>query len=488
MSETISAQNREGFDAAACSSSRSLLIFPTNSRQEMGRCTRRKLQEKNRALEANFAPAKRIKSKFGRCVVGRGIFPEPITSDAEWNAEFKALFDQWASNPSMYSVDGSHDFWESQRICAEEISAGDGEYFEAFTGGESAEDPIMMQHLDPFEIESGYGATERDLDDGVRLDPFMRVIEYAVRELPASGYYRPDSKPRTVRAENMVHVFRRRRAKQVRGIPPTYAGINDGHDALDFLSMAKTSAKLHQILAIAKTKAAGSGRRGVGGSAQAILDEDGEVADIKETFKGSGLTVELAENEKLELLSSDRPGEPVIQATQFYCELFALGADLPRSAAFSFAGVGGTPTRADLEDAQSTFDGVADIVICRHSQRIYTRFAAWAQRVKIIRQCKDPIFWAANWHTPAKLTVDYGRTAQANIDLVKNGMMSLSRYYEERGQDARTEIQNQIELRAWANKQCEDAGIEPTTIFEPTPGAVSASADPQTPADNNPDA
>lgn len=461
-----------GFDAAADGSGRSMLIFPTNSRQEMGRWTRRKLQEKARGLEGNFTPATRIKKKFARHVAGKGIFPQPITNDPEWNALNKARFERFASNRKIYSVDASRDFWKDQRIAAGELGGGDGEYFAAFV---EMNGMLAIQPLDPFEIESGYGTTAKIYEDGVRVDPYLRPLGYAVRELQSVGNYTISrgSDVREIGAENMIHLFDRRRAKQLRGIPPIYSGLNDGHDALDFLALEKASAKLHALLAVAKTTAAQNRGGGVTGAALRQLDTAGNLVKIEEKYKGGGLAIDLGPDEKLELLASSRPGPHVLEAVKFYCHLLALGTDLPYSVLFGFAGVGGTAVRADMEDAQGTFEILQDELVWTHSQPIYVRDTARAMATGQLRMCKDPYWWACDWHGPAKLTVDYGRSSDANIALVKNGMMSLSRYYEERGQDARAEIEKQIQLRKWAKQRCAEEGVEETVIFEPTPGAVT---------------
>ena len=116
---TETAGYHQGYDAAQDNTTRSLLLFPTNSRTELSSYTRARLQEKARALEGNFTPITRIRAKFGRAVAGRGIFPVPVTADAEWNKAAKLFIERWASNPFLYSVDGSRDMWEDQRLDAE---------------------------------------------------------------------------------------------------------------------------------------------------------------------------------------------------------------------------------------------------------------------------------------------------------------------------------------------------------------------------------
>lgn len=470
-----------GFDASLDRSSRSLLVFPTNSRVEYNRCTRRKLQEKNRAIEGNFGFVTGLKTSFSDHVVARGIFPHPITNDPDWNFAAKADFMQWATNPAVFSVDGSSDFWDDQRRCGEELGAGDGEVFSAFV---DIDGELMVQPLDPFEVESplGYGVSggsgtgPSGFYDGVRSDRFLRPVEYAVRELPDPSRFGSITSFdwRRVPAGQMIHLFKRRRAKQTRGIPPAYSTLNDEHDALDTLAMAKHSAKLHEALAVTKTVKAGSAGGGLTKQIQTILTDDGDLTKkLEEKLPSGAAIVELKEGEALQLLTSTRPSSPTLEGVKFYCQLTALGHGLPLSIVFSFAGLGGTATRADLERAQRRFEMVQDAIVWRHSQRVWVRRTAYAMNRGLIPKCKDPYWWANAWRGPAKLTVDYGRTASANIELMKNGMLSIPSYCDERDQDWEVEQDRQIQWIKRGKKRCTEEGIEYADLREPTPGAVT---------------
>lgn len=477
MSEAASIS---GYDGAQDSAARSTLIFPTNSRTEYNRVTRRKLLTHYRALESNFAFTTRIRKKVARCVAGKGIFPHPVTRDAAWNKLAKAYFERWAFNPHTYSIDGSCDLAEDQRFTAEQIGAGDGEAWEALVRvkeGGNGPGRLYVQPLDPFEIESPFGAgglNPRDYDDGVRTDAYLRPLAYSVRELPAPGP--PASMNfREIPARSMIHVFCRRRRKQLRGLPPLYSALNDGHDAMDTLALEKATAKLHALLGVAKIvkpEKAGGGQ-GMTASIAKALAEDGTIEKLEEKFHGGAVTLELAEGEDVKLLTSTRPSNPIIEGVKLYCWLMGLGADLPFSVLWGFAGMGGTPTRADMEDAQGTFEINQDQVVWRQSEPIYVTKLADGMLRGELPLCRDPYWWASDWHGPAKITVDYGRSASANIDLTRNGLMSHPRYFEERGMDAYAEMRKQIDFLKWLRGECDAAGIPIEMIIEPTPGAVT---------------
>jgi len=457
-----------GYDASQDSGARGTLIFPTNSRVEHSRTTRRRLLEKNRALEANFAFATRLRSKFGRCVAGTGIFPNPVTRDLEWNAAAKDFFERWASNPDAYAIDGSRDLWEDQRLCAEELGAGDGEFFEARV---KVDGLPYVQPLDPFEVESPGDARRMLFQDGIRTDAYLRPTTYAVCELAAPGVIGA-REWREIARRDMVHVFKRRRAKQLRALPTLYSSLNDGNDALDTLALEKASTKLHALLAVAKVTKPENKGQGLSNQLKKVLNDDGVTSRLEEKFDRGASIVELSENEDLKLLTSTRPSSPVVEGVKLYCALMALGADLPFSVVWSFAGMSGAPTRAELEDAQGTFEMTQDRVVWRQSQPNYVWRMAIAQETGELPRCRDPYWWRCDWHGPAKITVDLGRTADANIKLTRNGMLSHPRYFEERGQDANTEMKKQIAFLVRLREQCDAADIPIEWILEPTPGAM----------------
>jgi capsid protein len=466
-----------GYEGAQDNGTRdSFLAFPTNSRREINSYTRKELQRKVRALAANLPLFERIHSKVGQHSVGKGIFVRPLTRDKEWNDLNRKRYENRVSNPLVYSVDGSCDLYEDQRYFAETLP-GDGEVFEAFVRSETG--APMVQRLDPFEIETPRDLTRLGKDarwqDGVLTNHYSRPIAYNVRELSMGDFwFNRDTVDREVAVDAMVHVFKRRRAHQTRGLPWAFNGVNDGIDALDLKALIKGKAKLHSALAIAvRKKAAEAGRSGISDQVKKLLDSDGKVTQVDEKFwKGAAITY-LAADEGIDLLSSDCPGDNLTAFIEMLYREIAIGYGLPLEIVYNMASLGGPGTRAVLEDGQWLFDCVQDTIVMRHSQRHYVWDTALAVKDGKIRPCKDPEWWFAAWRGPAKLTVDLGRTADAAIKLIKNGALSHVRYFEERAQDAYEEAEEQIQFLAWLKGRCAEAGVDFTLLIEPTPGAVT---------------
>jgi capsid protein len=80
--------------------------------------------------------------------------------------------------------------------------------------------------------------------------------------------------------------------------------------------------------------------------------------------------------------------------------------------------------------------------------------------------CEDPNFDSATWQTPPSLTVDRGRDGKLNIELVRNGMMSLNQYWSEQGYDPRKMREQCIREIAEDKAKCEELGV-PYELYRP---------------------
>lgn len=460
----------QAYDAASNSPSRtSLTAFPTNSKQETRGYTRKEIVKVSRGLEASLPIYCNIKRTIGRQAVGRGIFARPATEDLEWNQEWRKKFDEWASNPGVYSVDASRDFYEDQRLVAE-TCFGDGGYFAALARGELGVPQI--QPFDVFEVDSSYASSAEGWDDGVLLNAYGRPIKYGVRELPQTSFgISPQGEMRAVNASDIIHIMRRHRVKQTRGLPWAFSGGANGVHLMDLYALLVGEAKLHSLLTVQVNRTGRNKGKGAMGALQKADPSDREDLGGLEKVLGPGQINYVGADGEIKLLSSSRPSPDVIAFCKELKRSLASASELPLEVIEYMSDAGGAAARGVLDMAQSFFDAVQDMIIWRHSQRIYVWRTAIAMQRGEIRRCKDPMWWACAWKGPKKLTVDPGRTAQSDIKLIKNGMLTNIRYSAEQGRDADEEDDEQIAFLSRRKGKCEKAGIPIEWIQEPTPGA-----------------
>lgn len=464
-----------GFDSANDSPARSTLIMPTNSWKEMDRYTRTQLVQKVRALEGNLPVLGRIKGKIAQHAVGKGIFVRPSTRDVEWNEANRRLFEEWASNPGVYSIDASRDHYEDQTAVAENM-VGDGEYLAAMVNSEAG--APMIQPLDVFECETPWGQPGVGLGtyvDGVRLNAYDRPLGHAIRELQRPGAILQNGF-REIPAQDMLHVFMRRRSKQVRGLTWFHSGINQGIDALDLRALVTGTAKLHEALAVTVKKNGKLQRKGafdkIRAAAEGSTPADEDFKALEKIY-GGGLISYLGQEGEVNLVSSSRPSPNIREFILFLYADLALATRLPFEVIYSLASLGGATARGALEDAQWLFDMVMDKIIWRHSFPIYRWRTAKFIKEGRLRQCKDPVWWATSWRGPAKLTVDIGRTADANIKLMQHGALSHSRYFDERSLEVRDEWAQEVDDLAWLDQYAASKGVDPSRIIARPPGSVT---------------
>jgi capsid protein len=458
-----------GYDAANNSRTRSSMgTFPINSRKEITEFSRREIVRKCRAIDANLGFVGRIKSKASQHAVGKGVFARPCTLDEEFNQAVVNYTDGIFENPDVYSIDGTRDFYEDQRLAAEAM-IDDGEYFTAFVR-DDRDGELRMQHIDPFEVKQPLGVT-KDWNDGVHTDAFNRVVEYSIAELPApwEGAIMPF---RHVAANQLIHVFKRRRAKQWRGLPWIYAGANSLIDALDLKSLEVGTAKLHSAIGIVAKKGNKDPKSngGVGSQLQKMLDPDGSgdrPREVSETFFQGAAIHYCGLDEGLELVTSTRPSSNLLAFIEFLYREAAIGTGLPVEVLYEMSKLGGVTARAIMDDAQTWFGMLMDRIITQHSRPIYLAFVLEGMRTGAIPVCRDPRWWSVEWQGPAKMNADYGRTAQANIQLLKNGMLGFEDYFEQHGLTARSQHLRQIKHLAWLKQQCAESGVPIEWLIEP---------------------
>jgi capsid protein len=474
---TTTGAGATAYDAANTSATRSgFVAFPTNSRRELTPLTRREIVKKSRALEANCAFMTRLIRKFSRHAVGSGIHFRCLSDDEVFNDAMRRDVEEWWNNNNVYSIDGSVDGWESNRLAAETIML-DGEYNAALVKVPGSDWP-MLQPLDVFEIETPpivKGDSALNWDDGVRISEYERPIEFAVRTLPRlTGDFGRDY--RFIPNDSMIHLHRRRRTHGHRGMPWGYSGLNQGIDALDLNALVTGTAKLHAALAVAVK---GTGRRGKKGALSKIQNAggaEGNSADTQALEKvfGGGMINYLGENGELSLLYSQHPGTNMIDFIKMLFAQMSIGYDAPFSTMWSMADTGGASARYDAEDAQSSFDQLYDLIVWQKTRREVIWKVSTSIKSGRLAAPKDPLwFTRLVFRGPRKLTVDVRSMANAFKTLTRNAGMSIPRFLEEQGLDAYEEMRDHVKFLKAVKAMCEEANIPFETVFEPTPGTVN---------------
>ncbi len=464
----------EPYDAAGQSSARSLLHFPLTAKREVTPRTRKTILEKKRALEANLGLIPRMIGQVGKYAVGFGIFPFPQTKDTAWNEEARPKFMDWANNPSVCDAAGAMTLWERQRFHAETYF-GEAESFDVMISSSVAGVP-MLQLFDNSEVGGGF-TSRPGFFDGVRANGQNRPIEYEV-VTATDQFGRPTTQ--VIDASDVIHLVRRKRANQLRGLSPFAPGINPAIDLMDIRSLTTAAAKLHEALGVVVKKKSGeAGKAGVTGKLKKELGDNGKTTEVREDFIRGALIQYLGIDEEIEIVSSDRPTQNLLDFLVYLIRDICLGTGLSFEIVWNLADLGGATARIALADAQWFFDSIQDTINDRFNQRVWVWWCASMMKSGQLSQCSDPRWWNCHWQGPPKLTADSGRTATAEIDLLHSGFNTWADYYNQRGRAWQPVLQQRIDEVAWLDKQCAIAKVDPNRIFSLKPGTQQMDTPPK---------
>ena len=458
------------FEGANYSTARSFIVAPTlDQKQQIDSYSRVELLRRYHWLRNNIGLVRRLVNGSVRYAVGQGIAPKSMSKDEPWNVAADEWFNRVASNKALFDYEGRIDYYRAQ-IQVGTTMAGEGEIFTNCVEPAGKGDYIpKFQLLAPARINGAFGASSKAglsddecIIDGLVLDKAStRVKRYRVPNQPT------DPNPKDwvdLDADNVIHTYDPERVGQLRGITWLYHGVNSLIDMLDLTSLEKHAVKVHSTLAaVVKNKIGNAGNSGLTGQLSKLLTTSQMQAaqandptlknQLLQKIFGGGLVPFLSPDEELELLSSDRPSPVFTGFLDWLVRDIAWGFGVSPEFIWAVAGMGGANTRYILADAQWFFTYIGSLIVNEWAQPVRLRMLSAAmlanqRNPKLgIPQCKDPNWMAADavhWQRPPKITADAGKEAQANIDLLANGMQTWNDYWGGLGADGDRKVVERI--------------------------------------------
>lgn len=189
-----------------------------------------------RDLVRNNSWAKRSVQVIGNNTIGRGI--RPRTTSVEANE----LWNSWAGTTAC-DFDGVNTFYGLQRMITDSIvMAGESLVVRRFTGEGF---PLQLQVLEPDFIDTtkdtlsfGSVAGQNRIIQGIEFDDTNRIVAYWIYDQHPGDQFIPSST--RVLSENILHIYKKDRPGQVRGVSwfaPVIVKIHDFDDYEDALLM-----------------------------------------------------------------------------------------------------------------------------------------------------------------------------------------------------------------------------------------------------------
>ena len=421
---------------------------------------------------------------FQNEVCGSGIVVQPDTGDDELN---KRIEDAWHRFAEAVDVDRSMSVYESQRLALSEFWGG-GECFVHFAitddhrgrpGGPSVS-IIERERLplhDGWFLRSGI----QDAGDGLQrrqsleIDRIGRVHAYHILDSDPNDALWSAPSSRRIPAEQIEHMYRRRRASQLRGLPIPMTAVlsTEDHDAFveACLYLARMVAAMGIVL---KT-----GRRNV-----AVAPAGAEMTELDGTPVSSprpGFIWKIGPEDEVKSIASSTPAPGLADASRVILRAMAAGLGVSYSRlARDYSQSNYSSSRQEELGDRRGYGTMQWLLWNKHDYPLYTRWLRWELAVGSLRNVRTTRLgarlFAANPLMPGWTSIDPSKDSKADETDLRMGVVSPQTLASRRGLDYRVELRKRLEAEAEENKIRKELGLGPKVAL-PANGSVDPHED-----------
>lgn len=444
-------------------------IGTLDARKELTTGDRMELLKNARWAVSNHPYAARIIRGIARFAVGNGLVPQAKTSDSTWNKQAEQLFeDQCCTDPFAFDKSATLNFYTAQAAILEQVAC-DGDFFSQLTT--SADGRAMARFISAECVGDNTFQMDEGWHDGVLVNADNRPIAYRVLKDPATtnGEYTD------VPADDIQHFRRIHRFGFLRGVSWLCSSVNRLQDWREAITNELLSAKLNSKIALT-IESQDAANIGLGAKLVKRESDTGDRQNFDQLGRGI-ITAQLRPGERMNAHSFDRPNANFEPFINFLAREIAWGVGVSPELIWTIAGVGGTATRYVLQDAECFFGELRQMLEYQFCRRFW-RYWVWhaVQRGDLKNPGSD--WWRVEFIPPQRLTVDTGRDGKLRLDLVRSGLLSRKRYFNELGQDSDNEMDDIIRDAAKRKKRIQEIASEEGVelneqeVFPPAPGGA----------------
>ena len=462
----------------------SVWIASIDAKREASTWDRETLLKAARWAVNNSGLAARVVRGVARFAVGNGLVPQAQTSNSAFNKQAEQWFeDRYGNVPWAFDQGGQFNFYDVQAALVESMMV-DGDVFAQLVRSEGG--LPMARFFDGSHVHSANKAQPNMLDGVIVNSQTNRPISYRVLRDPSEYQSWVD-----VPAEDLIHIKRVQRLGYLRGISWLGAAVSRIQDIREALDNELASAKLNTKIGLV-IESDNAGTMGLGSQLQVATDGSGNTQNIEKVFQGVG-SVHLRKGESLKAHTFDRPNTNLPTFVDYLTREIAYSIGVSPEVIWQLGSLGGTATRAALQDADVFFQSVRTIVENQFCQRFW-RYAVW--HAIQTGELPDPgnDWFRVAFVSPPKISVDFGRDSRAMLELVRAGLLSRRKYHNMLGEDSETQMEDIIREAARRKKMvveiAAEEGVELTLqeVFPPAPGAavpLEAAAQPELPVEDD---
>jgi lambda family phage portal protein len=460
MSRMISQEklrNFGRFDSALDSTRRGISRNISGAEDTAGTAERYKLIRAARDLADNFPPVRSLLLKFSTYVSGRLSY-QARTGERDLDDRIERYWERWCKSCDFLR---KHDFTTLLQLAVMAILRdGDCGFIIVRDNGE-----LKLQPVEADRIGSPYN---RLIDSdkfigGINLDEYGRPVSYQIYVRTINNQY---VEPTDIPAAEFIHLFDATRLDEYRGRSAFATALNATRDLQEALKAEIQAIKYasYQTGVIVTENGSADAADYFATSNQNDLGQRDKLSNIE-----AGAINYLSPGEKMEMFKSDRPGGAFGEFVRLVQSHICMSVGLPYGFAFD-ADKSGPMARMEAAMSERTFARWRRLLESQFLDRIKNIVLLDAQARGILPE--NEYLLDGRWCWPAKVSIDYGREAQADIALWKAGLKTAGQIYADMGED----YEEAFLARAKEADMIKQLGIEykiqPVRISDSVPSTV----------------
>jgi len=407
------------FDSALTSEKRGISRGVSGGEDTAGTRERLSLIRAARDLADNFPPVRSLLLKFATYVSGR-IAYQARTGDHEVDTKIEKYWQKWCDNCDFL---GRHNFTTLLQLAVTAMLRDGDCGFIIVRDGED----LKLQSVEADRIGSPYDRTDTDkYIGGINVDEYGRPVSYTIFTRTINNQY---ISPTDIVAKEFIHLFDAARLDEYRGRSAFATALNATRDLQEAIKAEVQAIKYASYQSGVITTESGAADAG-DYFARGNSNDQGQVARLQSLDPG---TVNyLTAGEKMEMFKSDRPTGAFGEFIRLIQAHICMSVGLPYGFAFD-ADKSGPMARMEAAMAERTFLRWRGLLEGQFLNRIKNIILLDAAARGLVPDSE--FLLDGRWCWPAKVSIDYGREANADINLWKAGLKTAGQIYSDMGED-----------------------------------------------------
>jgi lambda family phage portal protein len=442
------------FDAALESSKRGISRNIAGGEDTSGTAERYKLIRAARDLADNFPPVRSLLLKFATYVSGRLSY-QARTGNKDLDAQVERYWADWCSKCDFLR---RHDFTSLLQLAVMAILRdGDCGFVIVREAGE-----LRLQSVEADRIGSPYN---RLIDSdkyigGIMLDEYGRPEKYQIYVRTINNQYIDST---DIDAAEFIHLFDATRLDEYRGRSAFATALNAARDLQEALKAEIQAIKYASYQTGVITTENGSADAS-DYFATSSRNDNGQTEKLSNIDPGA--INYLSPGEKMEMFQSERPGGAFGEFIRLVQSHICMSVGLPYGFAFD-ADKSGPMARMEAAMAERTFARWRGLLESQFLNRI--KNIVLLDGVSQGKIEDSEFLLDGRWCWPAKVSIDYGREAQADIALWKAGLKTAGQIYADAGEDYEEALRARAKEAGMIKELGQEFDIQASRISDSVP-------------------